>query len=272
MPLPSRKDTKSGIGLMLLAIFCFAAMDAAAKGVLTRYPVPQVVWARFAGQLLLVVLVLGPRLPGMLRTRWPLLHLIRSLCQLGAIVCFFSALPFIGLAEATALADLNPILITLGAALFLGEKLGPRRIAGVAAAMIGALIIIRPGLSVFSPAALLPLASAGFYTINVLLTRRLGPMESAWTPMILAALTGTLATSLTLPWVWQPVATADLWQFALIAVLGTVAQLFLIRAFTLAEAGSVAPFAYAGLLFATFWGFVLYDEVPDLATVIGALV
>lgn len=272
MTLPSIKDTKRGILLMLLAIFCFSAMDAAAKGLIARYPVPQVVWARFAGQVLIVALILGPRLPVMLRTEWPMLHVVRSACQLGAIACFFSALPYIGLAEATALGDLNPVLITLGAALFLGERLGPRRIAGVVAALIGALIIIRPGLAVFTPAALLPLAAAVFYTINALLTRHLGPHESAWTPMILAALFGMLATSVSLPFVWVPIAPADGLLFGLIGVLGTAAQLALIRAFTLAEAGSVAPFAYVGLLFATLWGFVLYDEVPDLPTVFGALV
>ncbi|TGD42341.1 DMT family transporter [Pseudotabrizicola sediminis] len=270
--LPTIKDTKSGILLMVLAIFCFAAMDAVAKGLIARYPVPQVIWARFAGQVLIVAVLLGPRLPAMLRTRWPLLHLIRGVCQLGAIGCFFSALPHIGLAEATALGDLNPVLITLGAALFLGERLGPRRIAGVVAALIGALIIIRPGLSVFTPAALLPLAAAVFYAISALLTRHLGPQETAWTPLILGALFGMAATSVTLPFVWVPVPMADWPLFALIGALGTAANLFLIRSFTLAQAGSVAPFAYAGLIFATGWGYILYGEVPDLPTIIGALV
>ncbi|MDO8883031.1 DMT family transporter [Pseudotabrizicola sp.] len=272
MTLPTLKDTKSGILLMIMAIFCFSAMDAAAKGLIARYPVPQVIWARFAGQVLIVAVLLGPRLPLMLRTQWPMLHLIRSACQLGAIACFFSALPFIGLAEATALADLNPVLITLGAALFLGERLGPRRVAGVVAALIGALIIIRPGLSVFTPAALLPLAAAAFYSVNALLTRRLGPLETAWTPMILAALFGMAVTSVSLPFVWVPVPMPDWPLFALIGILGTLAQLALIRAFTLAEAGSVAPFAYVGLIFAAGWGYLFFNEVPDLATIIGALV
>jgi drug/metabolite transporter (DMT)-like permease len=272
MTLPTALQTRNGILLMMLAIFCFSAMDAVAKGLIARYPVPQVVWVRFAGQVLIVALILGRRWPSMLRTEWPGLHLVRSICQLGAIACFFSALPFIGLAEATALADLNPVLITLGAALFLGERLGPRRIAGVVVALIGALIIIRPGLAVFTPAALLPLAAAAFYTVNALLTRKLGPKEPAWTPMILAALFGMGVTSFALPFVWVPVPAADWPLFALIGVLGTAAQLALIRAFTLAEAGSVAPFAYVGLIFATGWGFVLYGEVPDGPTIVGALV
>lgn len=257
---------------MLLAIFLFTTMDAAAKGLIQTYPVAQVVWARFAGQVLIVVLILRQQVFIALRTRYPVLHLVRSACQLGATACFFSSLPYIGLAEATALTDLNPVFITLGAALFLGEKLGPRRIFGVFAAMIGAMIVIRPGADVFTPAALLPLCAAAFYTANALLTRRLGPLESHWTPMLHAALFGALVTSLAQPFVWQPVAVHDLPIFALIGVLGTGAQLCLIRAFSMAEAGAVAPFAYVGILFATGWGIVLYDEWPDAPTLVGALV
>lgn len=272
MTLPTPRDTARGILLMLLAILLFTAMDAAAKGLIQRYPVAQVVWARFAGQVVVVLLILRHSALAALRTRYPVQHLVRSACQLGATGCFFASLPHIGLAEATALTDLNPVFITLGAALFLGERLGPRRIAGVIAAMIGAMIVIRPGAAVFTPAALLPLCAALFYTANALLTRHLGPRESHWTPMLLAALFGACATGTLQPFVWQPVAVSDLPIFVLIGLLGTGAQLCIIRAFSLAEAGAVAPFAYVGILFATIWGIVLYDEWPDLPTLIGALV
>lgn len=266
------RDTRRGILLMLLAIMLFTAMDASAKGLLQRYPVPQVVWARFTGQMLIVALILRTEVLTALRSRYPVQHMIRSACQLGATGCFFLSLPHIGLAEATALTDLNPIFITLGAAIFLGESLGPRRIAGVIVAMIGALIVIRPGASVFTPAAFLPLCAALFYTANALYTRHLGPRESHWTPLLHAALFGSVVTSFAQPFVWTPVSASDLPLFVLIGCLGTGAQLCLIRAFTLAEAGAVAPFAYVGILFATGWGIVLYDEWPDALTVVGALV
>lgn len=267
-----KPDTARGILLMILAIFLFTSMDAAAKGLIQRYPVPQVVFARFLGQALIVMLILRHTILTTLRTRYPVQHLIRSACQLGATGCFFASLPHIGLAEATALTDLNPVFITVGAALFLGESLGPRRLAGVIVAMIGAMIVIRPGATVFTPAALLPLCAALFYTANALYTRHLGPRESHWTPMLLAALFGTLATAPFQPFVWQPIPASDLPIFLLIGCLGTGAQLFLIRAFSMAEAGAVAPFAYLGILFATCWGIVLYDEWPDTLTILGALV
>jgi drug/metabolite transporter (DMT)-like permease len=261
-----------GIALMILAIFFFTAMDATAKGLIARYPAPQVIWVRFAGQLALVLIILGPRLGPVLRTRFPKLHFWRSASQFGATTFFFLSLPHIGLAEATSIGDLNPVLITLGAALFLGEKLGPRRIAGVIVALIGALIVIRPGAGVFTWWAILPLLCAVSYAASALLTRKIGAQESVWASMVYAAVFGTIVAGLALPFVWQPVAKADLWQFGLIASLGTAAQLCIIRSFSITEASVVAPFAYLGIVFAAIWGIVLYDQWPDRWTIIGALV
>ena len=271
--LPSVAATKRGIVLMLMGIVLFTAMDALAKGLIARYPTPQVIWARFAGQAVLVALILGPRkIIPTLNSRFPLLHLARSSCQLGATGLFFASLGYIGLAEATALTDINPVLITLGAALFLGERLGPRRILGVAVAMIGAVIVVRPGMGVFSVAALLPLGCAVCYAGASLLTRKLGQHEGPWTSLLHAALFGSVITGLAMPFVWQPVAAADIALFAALGVLGTAAQLCVIRSFSMAEASAVAPFAYVGIVFAAFWGVVLYDEYPDRFTILGALV
>jgi drug/metabolite transporter (DMT)-like permease len=272
MSSPPISQVTRGVALMILAIVFFTAMDATAKGLIERYPAPQVIWVRFAGQLALVLVILRQHLGPVLRTRFPVLHFWRSASQFGATTFFFLSLPHIGLAEATAIADINPVLITLGAALFLGEKLGPRRIAGVGVALIGALIVIRPGAGVFSWAALLPLCCALSYATSALLTRRIGAQESVWASMVYAALFGTIVAGLALPFVWQPIAMGDLWLFGLIACLGTVAQLCIIRSFSITEAGIVAPFAYLGIVFAAFWGVVQYDQWPDQWTVIGALV
>ncbi len=261
-----------GVALMILAIFLFTAMDATAKGLIESYPAPQVIWVRFAGQLALVLVILNLRLGPVLRTRFPVLHIWRSMSQFGATAFFFLSLPHIGLAEATAIGDLNPVLITLGAALFLGEKLGPRRIAGVAVALIGALIVIRPGAGVFTWWALMPMLCAISYATSALLTRKIGAQESVWASMVYASLFGTIVAGVAMPFLWEPVATQDLWKFGLIACLGTGAQLCIIRSFSITEASVVAPFAYLGIVFATVWGAVLYDQWPDRWTVIGALV
>jgi drug/metabolite transporter (DMT)-like permease len=264
--------TQRGILLMLAAVLCFTAMDAVAKGLIARYPAPQVIWARFAVMSVLVLVILGRRIGPLLITRYPVHHFARSALQFATVGLFFVSLSYIGLAEAQALTDINPVLITLGAAVFLGERLGPRRLAGVVAGMTGAMIVIRPGLAVFSPAALLPLAASLTYAASALITRRVGQHESPWTATLYASAFGSVAGALALPFVWQPVAMADLWRFVLLGVLGTAAQLCIIRSFSLAEASVVAPFSYAGIILATFWGITLFREYPDRWTVTGAIV
>jgi drug/metabolite transporter (DMT)-like permease len=269
---PAPSSTTRGILFMLLAIILFTLMDAAVKGLVDRIPVPQLVWVRFLGQLVIVLLLLRGRTLAMLRTPYPVMHVARATTQFATGALYFASLAYIGLAEAQALADISPVLITLGGAIFLGERLGPRRVAGVVVAMIGAVIIIRPGLGVFSPAALLPLAAAVTYAANALLTRAVAPKETAWTAMLYAALICTALASVALPFVWVQIAVADIPVIAAIGALGTVAQLCIIRSFSLAEAGVVAPFTYAGILLATLWGYLFFGDLPDAWTFLGALV
>ena len=265
-------STSRAIGLMVTAILLFTMMDAVAKGLLSRYPTPQVIWARFTGQLIFVLLILRGRVGPVLRTRFPWLHLARCACQFGATGLFFTALGYIGLAEATALTDTNPVLITLGAALFLGERLGPRRLIGVATAMLGAMIIIRPGFGVFTLAALLPIGAAICYSGNALITRFVGRNENAWTSMIYASLFGSVVLGGVQPFIWTAIQPGDWLLFGLMGALGTGAQLCLIRSFSTAEASVVAPFAYLGIVFAAIWGALIYSEYPDFWTIVGALV
>ncbi len=272
LPVPAVQTNGRAILLILGAVLIFTAMDALAKFLVGHYPTWQVIWARYTGQSVLVAVYLGRNLPRLLHSNHPRLQLLHSVCQFGASALFFTSLGYIGLAEATAITDLNPVLITLGAAVFLGERLGPRRIFGVVAALVGALIVIRPGLGVFQPAALLPVGCAVCYATYAIATRLVGRSEDARTSLFYAALFGTIVTSAGLPFVWHPIAPQHLPGFIIIGGLGAGAQFLLIRAFTLAEASVIAPFGYVGLIFATLWGIVLFDTWPDQRTVIGALV
>ena len=270
----ARSQTARGIGFMLIAVLFFTAMDAAAKGLVGGYPVMQVIFARFAGQVVLVLAILRLRgaLGPALRTRFPGLHLARAILQFGTVTLFFASLTRIQLAEAQALTDINPVLITLGAALFLGERLTRDRLFGVVLALAGALVVVRPGGGVFTAGAMLPLAAAVCYAGAALITRRVGPHETPWTSMLYTALFGMLVSGAALPMLAVPVPSADLWRFAALGVLGTVAQLCIIRSFSLAEAAAVAPFAYIGIVFAIGWGIALYGDYPDGWTLLGALV
>lgn len=262
----------TGIMFTVLAFLGFSALDASAKALVGSYPAPQVAWVRFVGQLVIVGLILGPKMGRVICTQRPGLHILRSFCQMGAATCFFFSLNFIGLAEATALEQLSPVIIMLGAWLFLGEKLGRPRVIAIGLALIGALIILRPGSDVFTLAALLPLATAALFAASALLARYMGPHESTWTPMLWSAIICSLVMGGVQPFIWQPIAMADLPLFALAAICGTAAQLCMFRAYALTEASILAPFAYLGLLFATLWGVLLFGEWPDATTLAGTLV
>lgn len=268
---PTRKTQMQGIALLLLAIIMFSLMDATAKHLGERYHPAQIVWARFVVNLTIVALIVAPRLRSTLASRQPRLQFARGLSHIASSALFFTSLQFIGLAEATAIMDINPVLITLGAAIFLGESIGLRRILGIAAALCGALIIIRPGAGVFQPAAVLPLIGAFTYAAGAILTR-LTRSDSTATSILWSAMVGSVLSSLVVPFFWQPIASGDLWVFALLGLLGTVSQALLIRAFALAEASAIAPFGYTGLVWAGLWGFLFWGTIPDLWTVAGALI
>ncbi|MCL4066772.1 DMT family transporter [Pseudomonas sp. GX19020] len=270
--MQTAQNPARGILLMILAILAFTLLDASAKGLLQRYPAPQVIWARFLGQVLIVVLILRGRTLIMWRTSYPGLHVLRAFFQVSTAALFFTSLNYIGLAEATALTDTSPVLVTLGAALFLGERLGPKRILAICVALVGAVITVRPGGGVFTWWALMPLAAAVSFAANSLLTRRIGQYEPVWTAMLWGGLFGTLAFTVFLPTNWVPVAAADLPLFVFVGCIGTLGQVLMIRSLSIAEAGTVAPFTYIGVVFATLWGALFFSEYPDFWTVTGALV
>jgi drug/metabolite transporter (DMT)-like permease len=258
--------------MMILAVFCFTSMDATAKSVAIETNTVMALWARYAGQALLVIVLVLPRIRSVAQTHYPVMQFLRSAFLLTATASFFYGLTRNGLAENTAIMDVNPVLVTLGAAIFLGEKLGPRRIAGIVAAMIGAMIIIRPGSSVFSLDAIFPLIAAFAYAGYSLTTRYVGSREDPWTSLFYAALLGALVITVLLPGHWQTPSLGVLLKMVLIAGLGTIAQLMMIRSLAIGEAAMLAPFAYVGLINATFWGIVAYGEYPDTWTICGALV
>ena len=251
-------------------MFLFSVLDAMAKEVSHRTDTVMAIWARYAGQTVAVTLLIAPRLKRVLRTGYPKLQLLRSILLLIATTCFFFGFVTIGLANAAAIMSLSPVLITLGAALVLGERFGPRRAFGVGTAMVGALIIIRPGTDVFSVAAFLPLCAAVAYSGYALATRFVGRDEDAWTSLFYTAAFGAFILSLIVPFFWvkpDPLAAA---LMIVLGGIGALAHFCLIRAYMAAEASAIAPFSYVGLLFATFWGMLIFAEFPDGLTYLGA--
>ena len=258
--------------LMIGAVFCFASMDATAKYLMKEIGPAQTIWARYTVQALLVTVLILPKISIYGKTKYPKLQFVRSVALMMATTLFFFAFSRLGLAEASAIFNISPVLITLGAFLFLREQIGPRRVIGILVSLLGALIIIRPGSSVFTIYAILPLGAAIFYSTYSLATRFVGTDESPWTSLFYSAIFGAICYSIYIVFHWNPMSNNALLLTIIIGLFGTAGHICLIRALTLGEASLVAPFIYTNLLFTTIWGFVLFGNFPDFWTIVGALI
>ncbi len=249
----------------------FAVMDTTAKYLSQTYPVPAIVWARYFAQALFMLVVLGPRLKlDLLRTQRPGLQLVRGVTLALATLLFFSALSLMPIAEAAAITFVSPLLLTALSVVLLRERVPPGAWFAVAAGFIGVLIIIRPGGAVFSPAALLPLATACCFAGYQIMTRQLAGVDSSFTTLFYAALVGTVLTSLVVPFYWHPPETLlHGFLFVALGVLGAVSHFVLIRAFHHAPASVLAPFVYTQLVAVLLLGYVVFGEFPDGGSLAG---
>ena len=258
--------------LMIGAVFCFASMDATAKYLMKEIGPAQTIWARYTVQAIIVTFFILPKINVYGRTKYPKLQFLRSVALMMATTLFFFGFSKLGLAEASAIFNISPVLITLGAFLFLREQIGPRRLIGILVSLLGALIIIRPGSGVFTIYALLPLSAAIFYSAYNLATRFVGTDESPWTSLFYSAIFGAICYSIYIVFHWNPMSNNALLLTIIIGLFGTAGHICLIRALSLGEASLVAPFIYTNLLFTTIWGLVLFGDFPDLWTITGALI
>ena len=264
----------SAVLLIICASACFTTVDVSVKHLSQRYPVPLIVWARWGVQALVVLAVVGPRMRGgLLRTTRLPMHVVRAVLLIVSSLCYFWALRYLPLADATALNYTAPILVTLMAGWFLNERLTRPRWAFVIAGFIGMLLIVRPGNAMLGPASLLALAAAALYAVFQITTRMLAG-ESLMVLLAYPSLVGTLLLSLGVPFVeyegWYP--TSDLAAFIGIGVVGSVGHLLFIRAFQRASASAIAPFTYMQLLWSTLAGWLVFGTLPDGWTSTGILV
>ena len=264
----------SAILLIVTSVLCFTVLDAVVKFLTQRYPVPLLVWARYGVQALAMALWLLPQMgTALLRTKRLRLHLLRGAILPFSSLCFFSALKYLPLAEATAINYSTPVLVIILAVIFLGERMTRSRIALVIAGIAGMFLIVRPGSEVFQGAALLALGAAVFYGVFQILTRKLASEDSR-VLLFYPAIVGALMLTAALP--WYGVAVEMPWPDVLLIVFtglfGTVGHFLFILAFQRAPASALTPFTYMQLVWATLVGWVAFGTFPDTWTIAGMVV
>jgi drug/metabolite transporter (DMT)-like permease len=262
-----------GIALMLVGIAGFAVMDAIIKWLTADYSVTQVVALRswFGLPLLCLFALYGGGLKA-LKTSRPFVHFGRYLLVLTLSFSFFWALSQMKLVDAIAITFAAPIFITALSVPLLKESVGLHRWLAIGAGFCGVLIMLRPGIGVFQWAALVVLGSAVVYALLMITTRAFKSTESTATLMLYPQLGMSLTGIVFAPFFWVTPSPGDLGLFALAGMFGSVGVMCLTNAFRLGPAALISPFEYSALIWATLLGFLLWDELPDTLTLVGAAI
>ena len=265
---------RRALPLFLFAGLCLTSLDTTAKWLVRDHALFLVVWARYAGQMLVVTPYVWHRAgTGFWRTRRLPLQLFRSLLLLAATICFFAALRYLPLAEASAIIYLAPMIIVVLSGPLLGERPNRWRWATAITGFIGILIVLRPGSAVFHPAVLLLIATATFNALYYLLTRKLAD-EDKHTTLFYSALVGTVGLTLFLPWAAIEVLPSprDGALFLLLGVLAGLGHALIIGAYQAAPASLLTPFTYLQMLWATAYGYLIFGQLPDRLSALGMAV
>lgn len=277
VPTPASENTLRAIGYMLATVMLFGCLDATAKYLATvpRYPVPQVLWMRFLAQVLLV-LAFAPTLGAPSRTSllWPnrpLAQVTRSVLMLLTTYFNFEALRHLRLDQTATISFLTPLVVAVLAGPLLGEWIGWRRLVAVLVGFCGVLVAVRPGFAAVPPEVVYSFLSMAAYALFMLLTRWLAAHDPPTRTLFWSMAAGL---SLGAPFAfaeWQsPRTLLDLALMLSMGLTGGLAHFFLILAHRHAPASTVAPFIYLQLVSMVLFGWLVFNDVPDMLSLVGA--
>lgn len=265
--------------MMVMALILFSCLDALAKylGGRLGVPVTQIIWLRFLGQFLLMLIfvpLLGVmNVPSMFKTRRFKWQIARS--ALMALVTGFNflALKYLRLDQTVTIVFLAPLVVALLAGPLLGEWVGWRRLTAILVGFGGILIVVRPGFAEIHPAIGFSFAAMLTYALFMLITRHIAgddpPIVTLFYSMFVGVFLGAPIAIADWQWPQQP----EVWlMLASLGVLGGAGHYLFILAYKLAPAGRITPFLYLQILSMGGLGYIVFGDLPDIWTVVGSCV
>ena len=269
---PARADHPfKGIALILLSTIFLGTSDTTSKYLSATLPSVEITWIRF---VVFAIIMVPAMVPGTaiysLRTTSVRLQLFRGAALLGSSLFFITGLRYLPIAEASATGFVSPLFVTALSIIFLAEKVGVRRWIATATGLFGVLIILRPGTSAFHMAAFLPIVSAFCWAATLIMTRMMSGREHSSTIMTYSSISGVAILSVLVPFAWVAPTWHDIMFGILVGVASTAGQWIVVLAFRYADASVLAPFSYTQLLWVSILGFLVFGEVPDSWTIVGA--
>ena len=262
-----------GALLALVAFGAYATHDVLVKFLGEVYNPVQIVFFSVAfGFPLATLLLVRDTTMGNLRPVHPWWTALRTGAAVTTAVCAFYAFSVLPLAQTYAILFAQPLLITVLSIPILGEKVGPRRWMAVLAGLVGVVVVLRPGAADLGLGHLAGLTASFGSALTSIIIRKIGREERSVVLMLYPMLANFILMGCLLPFVYQPMPVGDLGMAAGVAAFGFVGALITIAAYKAGEAVVVAPMQYSQILWATAYGYLLFGEVPDGATLLGATI
>jgi drug/metabolite transporter (DMT)-like permease len=258
---------------MLAGLSMLPGMDAVAKHLSGHLPTVEVVWARFLFYVIAIAPVALVKYGAhAFRPSRPGLQVLRGLLFAASAYCFFLAIARLPLADTMAVFFIYPLIILIVSAALLGERIGAMRWAMVALGFGGALLVIRPSLAGISTGNLFALLSGAGYALGMMVTRRLASHDPGLVTGVISALVGVVLYSFAMPFAWQAPSGVDWLWMALMGGVAALGHFLLITAHRMATAAQLAPYGYAEIVSAIFFGYVAFGNLPEPIVWIGIAV
>ncbi|MBT3169865.1 MAG: DMT family transporter [Rhodospirillaceae bacterium] len=260
--------------MLATAVVVFPLLNASVKFLAADYSLVQIIWVRSIVHFLWMVMLFMPGMGWQLfRTQRLGLQLTRSALQLFALIAFVIGLVFLPMTTATSIYFTGPLMVVALAVPLLGERVGLRRWLAVLVGFLGALVIIRPGFEGMHWAALSLIASAFFYALYQILTRRAADHDDFRVSAVYTIVIALVISSIAVPFYWEtPTGWLDWLVFSGLGIFGGLGHLFVIKAYEHAEASFIGPFDYGQLIGVTIIGYLVFAEFPDIWTWVGAAI
>ena len=271
----STPNLRAGILLMIAATMVFSLQDALSRHLGGTYNVYMVVMIRYWFFAAFVIWVARRQAGGFraaIATSFPALQILRGLLLAAEICVMVVAFVLLGLVETHAVFAAYPLLVAALSGPVLGEKVGWRRWTAIGLGFVGVLVILQPGVAVFSAKALVPLAAAFMFALYGLLTRYVSRADTSAVSFFWAGVVGAVVMTAVGIGHWQAMSAPDWGWMALLCLTGAGAHYMLIRAYALAEASAIQPFAYLQLPFAAVLGVMLFSETLRANVIAGAVI
>jgi S-adenosylmethionine uptake transporter len=267
-----RSSATRGLIFMAVGMFLFSAGDMLAKYLTADFHAVQIMWSRQAGLMGGVVILIAFRGLSVFRSTHPRLQITRGAAAAGSGTIFIFAVAYVPLADAVAVSFVAPFMVTIMGALFLGEKVGIRRWTAVIIGFLGTLVVIRPSADAVHPAVFLVLIAAGLFATRQILSRALSDDKTTTTIAYTALVSGAILSA-ALPFVWKTPQTGQaVLIFVGLAIIAAAAEICIIKALEFTEAVIVAPVHYSLIIWGTMYGYVIFNDLPDIWTWVGAAI